>query len=208
MKAFIGIKLFFYLLLLYCLGIVSSDNQINNLLKLRQSILQHDKELENLHGITSNLVGETADALSFSKKRPIFAELNNFSAPGTPTTTIKMTLKFPNTAPVNINQGKLREEIRKTANGNGDIIPSINPIPLVVIRPDALTNLLSSLSATVHQRKKIESKKIIQLEKLISTVDKKVMKKNIKNSIRELETELAFYKADKSIAEQKSSNTA
>lgn len=158
MKGFIGIKLLFYLLLLYCLNIASCDNKVNNLLKLRQSILQHEKELENLHGITSNLVSETADTLNFSKKRPLFTELNNFSTPGTPTTTIKMTLKFPNTAPVNINQGKLREEIMKTANGNGDIIPSINPIPLVVIRPDALTNLLSSLSATVHQRKKIECK--------------------------------------------------
>ncbi|KAL3129467.1 Uncharacterized protein GY17_00002163 [Cryptosporidium hominis] len=205
MKSFIGIQFIAYLFLFfYCLNVARCDNKINNLLELRQSILQHEKELENLHGATSNLVGEAADVLNFSKKRPIFSELNNFSAPGAPTTTIKMTLKFPNTAPVNINQGKLREEIRNTATGNGDAVPSINPIPLVVIRPDALTNLLSSLSATVHQRKKIESKKIIQLEKLISTVDKKVMKRNIKNSIRELESELAFYRADKSIAEQKS----
>ncbi|KAH8581829.1 uncharacterized protein ELE39_001959 [Cryptosporidium sp. chipmunk genotype I] len=157
MKGFIRIQLFIYLhLLLYRLNVASCDNKINNLLKLRESILQHEKELEHLHGATSNLVGEAADVLSFSKKRPIFSELNNFSNPGAPTTTIKMTLKFPNTAPVSINQGKLREEIRNTATGNSDIIPSINPIPLVVIRPDALTNLISSLSATVHQRKKIE----------------------------------------------------
>lgn len=161
MKGFIGIQLFIYLQLFYRLRMISCDTQIKNLVELRESILQHEKELENLHSVTSNLVGETADALNFSKKRLIFGELNSYSSRGTPTTTIKMTLKFPNTAPVNINQGKLRDEIRNTANGNGDVIPSINPIPLVVIRPDALTNLLSSLSATVHQRKKIECKFII-----------------------------------------------
>lgn len=161
MKGFIGIQLFIYLHMFYRLRTVSCDTKIKNLVKLRESVLQHEKELDNLHGVTSNLVGETADALNFSKKRPIFSELNSYSNPGMPTTTIKMTLKFPNTAPVNINQGKLREEIKNTANGNGDVIPSINPIPLVVIRPDALTNLLSSLSATVHQRKRIECTFII-----------------------------------------------
>ncbi|KAJ1609333.1 signal peptide containing protein [Cryptosporidium canis] len=204
MRSFIGIHFFIYLHLFYSLNVINCDTKTKDLARLRESILQHEKELDSLHGAASNLVGETADALNFSKKRSVFSELNSLPNPGTPTTTIKMTLKFPNTAPVSINQGKLRDEIRNTANGKDDSIPSINPIPLVVIRPDALTNLLSSLSATVYQRKKIESKKIVQLEKLISTVEKKVMKRNIKNSIRELESELAFYKADKSIAEQKS----
>ncbi|KAK6591075.1 hypothetical protein RS030_111756 [Cryptosporidium xiaoi] len=137
---------------------VNCDSKIDGLLELRKSVLEHERELENIHGITSSLVGETGDALRFSKKRPIFSELSKTPVEGIQTTSIKMTLKFPNTAPVNIDQGKLREDIKNTANGKGQNVPSINPIPLVMIRPDALTNLLASLSATVHQRRKIEGK--------------------------------------------------
>ncbi|KAH8741011.1 hypothetical protein FG386_002557 [Cryptosporidium ryanae] len=137
---------------------VSCNSRIDGLLELRKSVLEHEKELEKIHGITSNLVGETGDALKFSKKRPIFNELSKAPVEGIQTTSIKMTLKFPNTAPVSVDQGRLREDIKNTASGKGQSIPTINPIPLVMIRPDALTNLLASLSATVHQRKKIEGK--------------------------------------------------
>ncbi|KAF7457921.1 hypothetical protein HWI79_1487 [Cryptosporidium felis] len=203
MKKYSIIYIFLCIKILCNLVFIKCNSKIDNLAELRQTILEHERELDNLHGLTSNLVGETADALNFSKKRPLFSEISTKPISGVPTTTVKMTLKFPNTAPVNINQGKLREEI-KNSSGTSNNIASINPIPLVVIRPDALTNLLASLSATVHQRRKIEAKKILQLEKLMSSVEKKVMKRNIKKSIRELESELAFYKADKGIAEQKS----
>lgn len=158
MKNFVEIFLVVFVAFLNYSTLSLCDSKISNLAELRKSILEHEKEIDNLHGITSSFVDETGDVLRFSKRRSIFTELNKTPIPGIPTTTIKMTLKFPNTAPVVVNQGKLREEIKNTANGNNSSTPNINPIPLVVIRPDALTNLLASLSATVYQRKKIEGK--------------------------------------------------
>ncbi|EEA07523.1 uncharacterized protein CMU_036970 [Cryptosporidium muris RN66] len=187
------------------LNVAKGNTKIQNLVELRKSILDHEKELNYLHGITSSLVGETGDALKSSKKVPVFAEVGRSPSAGIPSTSIKMTMKFPNIAPVHVSNNKIREEIDHMSKGEGQVVPNINPIPLVVIRPDALTNMIASLSASVHQRKKVEDKRVDILEKLLDHIeDKDAFKRVVKRSINSLESELAFFLADKSIAQRKS----